>query len=254
MLRPTHNARMNAPQPPAAQPGVTLVIGAGGGIGAALLMRLQDRGETVIALGRRTEPALDYRDEASLTACARLVAAQLETSGLPLVRLVVATGFLHGQISGGADAGPERSWQHLDPAALAHNFLINATGPAMVIKHFLPLLPKQGRCVAAFLSARVGSVGDNRLGGWYAYRASKAALNQLVHTASIELARRNRDAVCVVLHPGTVHTPLSQPFAKTGLQVRQPDVAAQELLSVMDGLVADQTGGFFDHLGKTVPW
>jgi NAD(P)-dependent dehydrogenase (short-subunit alcohol dehydrogenase family) len=254
MLRPPHNARMNAPQPPAAQPGVTLVIGAGGGIGAALLKRLQDRGETVIALGRRTEPALDYRDEASLVACAGYVASQLESQGQSLRRLVVATGFLHGPTGAGVDAGPERSWQHLDPAALTHNFLVNAIGPALVIKHFLPLLPKQGRCIAAFLSARVGSVGDNRLGGWYAYRASKAALNQLVHTAAIELARRNREAICVVLHPGTVHTPLSQPFAKTGLKVRPPEVAAQELLSVVDGLAADQTGGFFDHLGQPVPW
>lgn len=230
------------------------MLGASGGIGAALLGQLQERGEAVIALGRHTEPALDYSDEASVAACARHVADHLETTGQALTRLIVATGFLHGPTSGGHLAEPERAWQHLDPEALAHSFLVNAIGPALVIKHLLPLLPRRGRCTAAFLSARVGSVGDNRLGGWYAYRASKAALNQLVHTAAIELARRNREAICVVLHPGTVRTPLSRPFAKTGLQVRDPEVAAHELLSVIDGLAADQTGGFFDHLGQTVPW
>ena len=108
--------------------------------------------------------------------------------------------------------------------------------------------------MAAFLSARVGSIGDNALGGWYGYRASKAALNQLVHTAAIELARRNREALCVALHPGTVDTALSQPFAKTGLQVRPPDVAASELMRVIDHLPAGSSGGFFDHHGLRIPW
>jgi NAD(P)-dependent dehydrogenase (short-subunit alcohol dehydrogenase family) len=115
-------------------------------------------------------------------------------------------------------------------------------------------LPKQGPCVAAFLSARVGSIGDNALGGWYGYRASKAALNQLVHTAAIELARRNKEALCVALHPGTVDTALSQPFAKTGLQVRPPAQAAAELLAVMDALPPGSSGRFFDHKGLPVPW
>ncbi|MEX1165285.1 MAG: SDR family oxidoreductase, partial [Hydrogenophaga sp.] len=165
-----------------------------------------------------------------------------------------ATGFLHGRLPNGELAAPERSWQQLDAEALAHSFLVNAIGPAMVIKHMLPLLPREGHCVAVFLSARVGSVGDNRLGGWYAYRAAKAALNQLVHTAAIELARRNRSAVCAVVHPGTVDTGLSQPFAKTGLSVRAPDVAAAEILAVVDALTPAQSGGFWDHQGLAVPW
>jgi NAD(P)-dependent dehydrogenase (short-subunit alcohol dehydrogenase family) len=254
MLSPPHNARMDLPQPLAVHPGATLLLGAGGGIGAAMVQRLEERGESVIALGRHTQPALDYRDEASVAACARHVAERLDVSGHALSRLIVATGFLHGETDRGTRAEPERSWQHIDPVAMAHSFLVNAVGPALVVKHFLPMLPRQGRCVAAFLSARVGSLGDNRLGGWYAYRASKAALNQLVHTAAIELARRNRAAICVVLHPGTVQTRLSQPFAKSGLKVREPAVAAQELLAVVDGLTADQTGGFFDHRGQMVPW
>jgi NAD(P)-dependent dehydrogenase (short-subunit alcohol dehydrogenase family) len=108
--------------------------------------------------------------------------------------------------------------------------------------------------VAGFISAKVGSIGNNALGGWYGYRASKAALNQIVRTAAIELARRNRRAVCVALHPGTVDTPLSQPFAKAGLTVRSPSVAAGELLAVLHGLTPAQSGGFFDYRGQALPW
>ncbi|PZO12679.1 MAG: C-factor [Burkholderiales bacterium] len=235
-------------------PGLAVVIGGTGGIGAALVAGLQAQGFEVLALGRRTEPALDYADEPTVAACALQVADRLAQIGLPLQRLIVATGFLHGETLSGQQAEPERSWQHLNAAALQHNFLINAIGPALVMRHFLPLLPKQGRCVAAFLSARVGSIGDNALGGWYAYRASKAALNQLVHTSAIELARRNKEALCVVLHPGTVDTALSQPFAKTGLQVRPAGEAASDLLAVIDALPAGSSGQFFDHKGLAIPW
>ena len=127
-------------------------------------------------------------------------------------------------------------------------------GAALVMKHFFPLLPKTGRCVAGFVSARVGSIGDNALGGWYGYRALKAALNQLVKTASIELTRRNKESICVALHPGTVDTPLSQPFAKTGLKVRPPDEAARDLLAVLDGLVPSDTGGLVDYRGQRLPF
>jgi NAD(P)-dependent dehydrogenase (short-subunit alcohol dehydrogenase family) len=255
-----HNARMNptsapAPaDPTASRTGLSVVLGSTGGIGAALVAQLRAQGGAVLALGRHTQPALDVTAEASVAACAQHVADQCSHTGLPLTRLMVATGFLHGTTASGQRAEPERSWQHLNADALAHSFAVNAIGPALVMKHFLPLLPRQGRCVAAFLSARVGSIGDNALGGWYSYRAAKAALNQLVHTAAIELARRNREALCVALHPGTVDTALSQPFAKTGLQVRPPTEAAGELLSVLDGLPPGSSGGFFDHRGLTVAW
>ncbi|AOW12061.1 C-factor [Hydrogenophaga crassostreae] len=245
---------MDPSQLPVVRQGVTLVLGAGGGLGASLAGALTARGEAVILLGRDTLPAFDYRDTASIERGAQHVANQLNQWGQPLVRVLVTTGFLHGLLPNGEMATPERSWQQLDATALSHSFLINAIGPAMVIKHVFPLLPRQGRCVAAFLSARVGSVGDNLLGGWYGYRASKAALNQLVHTAAIELNRHNRAAVCVALHPGTVDTHLSRPFAKTGLQVRTPDVAADEILAVVDGLSPAQSGGFWDHHGRPVPW
>ena len=122
------------------------------------------------------------------------------------------------------------------------------------MKHFLPLLPREGRAVFATLSARVGSIKDNRLGGWHSYRASKAALNQIVRCAAIELARTRPDAICVALHPGTVDTGLSTGFAKAGLDVQTPEVAAERLLAVIDGLTADDSGGFRDHLGEPIPW
>jgi NAD(P)-dependent dehydrogenase (short-subunit alcohol dehydrogenase family) len=239
---------------PANPSGLAVVIGGTGGIGAALVAGLQTQGFQVLALGRRTQPALDYTEETTVAACAQHVADHLALTGLPLQRLIVATGFLHGDTVSGHRAEPERSWQHLNADALQHNFLINAVGPALVMRHFLPLLPKQGRCIAAFLSARVGSIGDNALGGWYAYRASKAALNQLVHTSAIELARRNKEALCLALHPGTVDTGLSQPFAKKGLQVRPAHEAASDLLKVIDTLPAGSSGQFFDHQGLSVPW
>lgn len=234
-----------------ADTGVALVIGAGGGIGAALVAGLQasQAFAGVLALGRSTTPRLDYSDEASLQTAAQHVADQCAASGQALRLLVVATGFLHG------DAGqPERSFTTLDAAYLQQVFAINTLGPALVMKHFLPLMARQGRCVAGFLSARVGSMGDNALGGWYGYRASKAALNQLVKTASIEMTRRNKHSVCVALHPGTVATALSQPFAKTGLNVRPPEEAAADLLRVLAGLQAGDTGALIDHHGEKLPF
>ena len=130
---------------------------------------------------------------------------------------------------------------------------MNAIGPALMMKHFLPQLSRSGKSVFATLSAKVGSIGDNRLGGWYSYRASKAALNQLVRTAAIELSRSRPEAICVALHPGTVATPLSAPFAKAGLDVQTPTEAATAILSSIDGLTPLQTGGFFDNRANALP-
>lgn len=227
-------------------PGVALVFGAGGGIGGALVEALlaADRFAPVVGLGRCTAPAIDLLDEASLARAAAFAAAKGD------LRLVIdATGFLHDE-----QQAPEKSWQQLDAARLARSFALNAIGPALIMKHVLPLLPRSGKAVFATLSARVASIGDNRLGGWYGYRASKAALNQLVRTAAVELARRSPQAVCVALHPGTVATPLSAPFAATGLQIQAPAAAARNLLAVADRLTPDATGGFFDWRGEPVPW
>ena len=236
-------------------PGLALVIGAGGGLGSAMVAQLSKAAgesgpcQTVLGLSRSSQPAIDYEDEASVESAAAWLASECADRQIEFRLLVVASGFLHG------DQGqPERSWDHLDVGYLNHVFRINAIGPALVMKHFLPLLPRQGRCVAAFVSARVGSIGDNALGGWYGYRASKAALNQLVKTASIELARRNRGSICVALHPGTVDTALSQPFAKTGLKVRPPAEAARDVLAVLQGLTPNDTGNLIDYQGKTLPF
>lgn len=226
--------------------GVAVVFGAGGGIGGALVEAVRHAGcfEHVIAFGRGTSPPIDLLVEASLERAAGFAADQGE------LRLVIdATGFLHDDRQ-----APEKTWRQLDATNLARSFALNAIGPALIMKHVLPRLPRSGKAVFATLSARVGSIGDNRLGGWYSYRASKAALNQLVRTAAVELARRSPDALCIALHPGTVATALSAPFAATGLEVHSPGAAARHLLAVVDQLPADANGGFFDWRGQPVPW
>lgn len=227
--------------------GLAVVIGVTGGIGGAFfdLLGKSERFAAIVGLSRQGDPAIEITSEASVAEAARAMAAR----HLPIQLVIVAIGVLHdGALT------PEKSWRQLDPAHMARAFAINAIGPALLMKHFLPLLPREGKSVFAALSARVGSVGDNRLGGWYSYRASKAALNQFVRTASIELSRSRPDAICVALHPGTVATRLSSPFAKSSIGVQSPDAAAGRLLAVIDRLTTAHSGGFFDHRGEPVPW
>lgn len=234
---------------------LALVVGGQGGVGAALAEGLAQRHPQATVRrsarqpGRPDDLVLDLLDEASIEAAAQRLAQDLAARQQSLRTLVLASGFLHQ-----AGAGPERSWRQLDPAYLQQAFAVNAIGPALVIKHFFPLLARSGPVLAAFLSARVGSIGDNALGGWYGYRASKAALNQLVRTSAIELKRHNRDAVCVALHPGTVDTALSQPFAKTGLRVRPPEQAAAEMLDALAALGPGDSGRFLAYDGSAIPW
>ncbi len=226
--------------------GVAVVFGATGGIGGALVEAIQAAGffSNVVALGRSTSPSIDLLDETSIERAVAFAAGKGE------LRLVInATGFLHDD-----HQAPEKSWRELNGVNLARSFALNAIGPALIMKHVLPRLPRSGKAVFATLSARVGSIGDNRLGGWYAYRASKAALNQLVRTAAVELARRSPDALCIALHPGTVATSLSAPFATTGLEVHSPAAAALHLLAVVDQLTSESSGGFFDWRGQVVTW
>ncbi|SDF57244.1 hypothetical protein SAMN05216241_101496 [Limimonas halophila] len=227
--------------------GVAVVLGATGGLGAAMVEALGASGRFTAVRGfsRSSDPALDVTDEASVQRVAEAVA----NAGAAPRLIFDATGVLHD-----ATMQPEKSWRHIDPAAMQRAFAVNATGPALLMKHLLPLLPREGKSVFATLSARVGSIGDNRAGGWYAYRAAKAALNQLTHTAAIELARRRGEAVCVALHPGTTDTAMTQPFSKRGLTVRSPEVAAGELLAVLDGLTPAESGGFFDQHGEPIAW
>lgn len=226
--------------------GIAVVYGASGAIGRSLIeaLQLQPAFRRVIGFARAGDPAIDLLDEASLARAAALAAEAGD------IRLAIdATGFLHD-----AAQAPEKTWRELEPAHLARSFALNATGPALIMKHLLPRLPATGKSVFATLSARVGSIGDNQLGGWYGYRASKAALNQFVRTAAVELRRRRPEAICVALHPGTVASALSAPFAKNGLDVQSPSVAAVRVLAVVDGLAATSSGGFFDHRGQVVPW
>ncbi|NDE02746.1 MAG: SDR family NAD(P)-dependent oxidoreductase, partial [Gammaproteobacteria bacterium] len=189
-----------------ASPLRALVFGAGGGLGAAFSSELAShpRVARVYAAARRAAPPWQFtlQDEASIAAVVAAAAAEG-----PLDLVLVATGVLHG-----SQLRPEKSWRSLDAAALAEAFAVNATGPALIAKHALGHLRRDAKSVFACLSARVGSIEDNRLGGWHAYRASKAALNMLVRTCAVELRQRNPGALCVALHPGTVDTALSKPF------------------------------------------
>lgn len=221
-----------------------VVIGASGGIGMALAEALEQRGEQVHRLSRRAD-GLDLTDEASISAAA---------GALPfpaIDRLIVATGMLHEE-----GHAPERSLRQLDGERLLRSFAVNAVGPALVLKHFAPMLRREGPSQTALLSARVGSIADNRLGGWYGYRASKAALNQLVRTAAVEIARTRPQAVMVALHPGTVDTAMSQPFQANVEPGRlfTPERSASALLDVLDGLGPEQSGGFFDWKGEPIPF
>ncbi len=217
----------------------TLVIGAGGGIGAAFVAALA--GTEVVEIGRATVPAIELTDEASIAS-----AAEALRQGGPFGRIIDATGAL--TING---RGPEKRLVDLDAATMARAFAVNAIGPALLIKHFSDLLPRTGRAVFAVLSARVGSIRDNRLGGWYSYRASKAALNQIVRTAAVEIARRRPEALLLALHPGTVRTGLSAPFTAPDQGISAAESAAA-LLAVMAG--ATESGVFLDYAGRTIPW
>lgn len=214
----------------------SVVIGASGGIGGALADALEARGDEMTRLSR---PELDITDEASVAAAAARVGA--------VDRVIVATGLLHD-----AAQAPEKTFRALDPAALARSFAVNAIGPALVAKHFLPLLPRDRPGLFAALSAKVGSISDNRLGGWYGYRASKAALNQLIRTLSVELRRTHPLAVCVGLHPGTVDTRLSQPFQRGVPDLFTPQRSAAALLAVLDGLTPEGTGRLFAWDGREI--
>ncbi len=216
-----------------------LIIGASGGIGAALADALAARGADVTRLSRSAD-GLDITDEAS-------VAAHLGALDGPFDRIIVASGILAPK--GGA---PEKALSSVSADAMAKVFAANAIGPALVLKHAQRLIPRDRACRIAVLTARVGSIGDNAMGGWYSYRAAKAAANQIVHTAAIEIGRKRREAVVVALHPGTVATPFTSGYPAH--KKVEADVAAENLLRVMDGLSPADTGGFFDWAGKRVPW
>ena len=227
-----------------------LVFGASGGIGGAFadLLAAHDRVEAVYAASRTATPPWNFslEDEASIAA----VAAAAAAAG-PLDLVIVATGMLHDE-----HLQPEKTWRSLDAAALSRAFAVNTTGPALIAKHTLGLLRRDAKSVFACLSARVGSIEDNRLGGWHAYRASKAALNMLVRSCAVELRQRNAGALCVALHPGTVDTRLSKPF-QSGVEPAKlftPRRSASALLGVLDRLTPADSGRLWAWDGQPIPF
>jgi len=233
------------------------VFGASGGLGRAFCNILQDDPQVseIYELSRAgntstgeksTGLSFDMSDEGSIQDAAHAIGCDG-----PLHTVLVATGVLHDD-----EAQPEKRALDLDSKSLAHLFHLNTIGPTMVAKHMLPLLDREERSVFAALSARVGSISDNRLGGWHSYRASKAALNMILRTLSVELAYKNPGAICVALHPGTVDTGLSKPFQKNvpDEKLFTPRYAATQMLSVLNGLSPQDTGGFFAWDGKPIAY
>ena len=235
---------------------VAVVAGASGGLGRALAdgLRRNNAYGRVFALSRQCPHgwpehdwiAVNILDEMTLAAAAD----QLRAAG-PLTRIIVASGLLHGP-----GLEPEKSMRALTLDAMMGLFAVNAAGPALVAKHLLPLTPRDRPSLFAALSARVGSIGDNTLGGWYSYRASKAALNMLIRTLAMEHRRTRPLGVCSVLHPGTVDTALSLPFQANGPDGKlfTPTHAATALLAVMEQLGPEDSGGFFAWDGRPIPW
>ena len=216
-----------------------LVIGASGGIGAAIAAELAARGAAVKGLSRRGD-GLDLADPAS-------VARGMGGLTGPFDAVILATGILAPE-----GRAPEKSLEAVEAEAMARTFAVNAIGPALVLAQLPRLLPRDGRSVVAVLTARVGSIGDNRMGGWHSYRASKAAANQIVRGAAIEIGRRRKEAVVVALHPGTVETPFTAAYP--GHAKMSPPEAAGRLLDVIERLGPEQSGGFYDYAGAEVPW
>lgn len=233
------------------------VVGASGGIGGAFaaLLCADEAVERVYGFSRQPTTAgtdklvsgrIDYDDLTSIAA-----AAESTKEGGPLDLVLVATGLLHD----GAALQPEKSFRSLEAGQLARSFQVNTTGPALVAQSFLPLLARDRKAVFAAISARVGSIGDNHLGGWYGYRASKAALNMLIRCLAIEVGRNRRQTLCVGLHPGTVDSDLSRPFqgGVAADRLFTPETSAAHLLQVVDGLTPKDSGKVFAWDGKEVP-
>jgi NAD(P)-dependent dehydrogenase (short-subunit alcohol dehydrogenase family) len=222
------------------RPSSSLVIGASGGVGSALAENLMAFGP-VRGLSRTTDD-LDITDEQSVSnAAGALAACRYDL-------IIIATGALAAD-----GARPEKSFRDISAGNMARLFVVNAVGPALIVKYFAPLLADTGKSVLAFLSARVGSIGDNRLGGWMSYRASKAALNQVVRCAAIEIGRSRPEAIVLALHPGTIETDLTRDYAR-GRFTATPARCAASLVRVCSQAVPDMSGGFYAYDGSRIDW
>lgn len=217
-----------------------LVIGASGGIGQAMVGEMGARGGHVTSLSRSVD-GFDVTDADSVD---RILGGLSD----PFQTVFVATGILAPD-----GAAPEKQLSAIDAHTMAHVFAVNTIGTANILRHLPRLLPKKGRSVAAVLTARVGSIGDNRIGGWHSYRASKAAANMLIRGAAIEMSRSHKDAIVTAMHPGTVATPFTADYSATHKTVPARDTA-KVLCDVMERLAPEQTGGFVDYAGASIPW
>ena len=218
----------------------TLIIGSSGGIGSALVAACSKAGDDVYTLSR-SQHGLDVTDERSVMDCVGSLPDNLD-------QVINTVGIMTVQ-----GQAPERRMAAIDPEHMMRVFAINAMGAALVLKHVGPKLNTNGRSVFATLSARLSSIGDNGLGGWTSYRASKAALNQIIRCAAIELARKRKASVVVGLHPGTIETAMTRNFAR-GRYTATPEQAALQLLTVLRHLQPSDSGGLFDYAGKAIPF
>ncbi|QWD87410.1 SDR family oxidoreductase [Polynucleobacter paludilacus] len=221
-----------------------LVIGSSGSIGSALMDLLQNHPlcEKVIGIHRQSLPSINYQDVDSIADAANGLASQG-----PFQLIINSIGVLHGE-----HFSPEKRLDDLTADSFSTLLNTNTVGPALTLKHFVKLLDPQ-HSVMATLSAKVGSIEDNRLGGWYSYRASKAALNMIIKTAAIELARTKPNTALIALHPGTVQSRLSKPFGGE-VKGRPALEAASDMLNVLLALEKSDSGSFLSYSGEKLPW
>tara|TARA_B110000305_G_scaffold184159_1_gene204637 strand:+ start:179 stop:877 length:699 start_codon:yes stop_codon:yes gene_type:complete len=227
---------------------IALIIGGTGSIGSAVADELKSKNFTnIISLSRSSEPSLDLLDESSI----QEAAAFIKKKSKPISLLFDATGILHDE---DLNQMPEKTYKNIDFLFMKKNFEINVMGPALIIKHFLPLLDTEQKSIFSTLSAKVGSISDNRYGGWYSYRASKAALNQIIKTTSIELKVKNKNAICVAIHPGTVTSKLSKPFQKNNLKIQSKEESAKNIVQILENLQLADSGSFLNWDGSEIRW
>ena len=224
-----------------------IIFGSNGGIGREIynLVKLDPSFKSVYGLSRNSEISFDYFSEESIKNAAEIISSK----SLNIRLVVICTGFLYDDLN-----KPEKSFKEINVDYLEKSFYLNVIGPGLIMKYFAPLIPRKEKVIFATLSAKVGSISDNYLGGWFSYRSSKAALNQLVKSFSIELNRKNKDIICLSIHPGTVDTKLSKPFKKNGLNTRKPKEAANDIIKVLKKINISHNGKLLDYKGNEIPY
>ncbi len=225
---------------------LVVIAGGTGAIGKAIADELSKIGFLdIIKIGTKTSPSINFNNENTILETVEYI----REKNKPITIFFDATGVLHHD-----NFMPEKTFKNIKFEFSKKNFLINTIGPSLLIKHFAPLLDKDEKSVFATLSAKVGSITENGYGGWYSYRASKAALNQIIKTASIEMKVKNKKAIFVSLHPGTVKSNLSEPFQKANLKIQNPDESAKHLIKIINSIDSSQTGKFFNWDGSEIAW